>query len=365
MSLLLRNYGETDFITGLRFIAAAMVIAIHTQAFRDFGALGNVITDNGKYGVHIFFVISGFTIARTYRSSGGYGRFVGRRMMRIAPLYYLLILIAFVLMQNGTLPRGGWMDYYGVEPDSYNLLMHLTFLSGFDARIANSLLGVEWSIPVEVFWYLVLPLVLPVTMQAKRRLAIFLGLLVLAGLTRVADHLWLPDHAAHFMPFSYGALFYLGALAETWRNQARDLAPRQRVTLTGAAIVLFVIALVTDTGLNAALFAVATAGLIVWRESSVTYRGMLSRRPFIFLGSISYSLYLSHPLVLHLVVMSPVLQADTRIAGFGVALLLTTAFSVVTYLLVEYPSNALGRKLFGLSPSPDPHEPDQPHRHPA
>ncbi|MCR9114879.1 MAG: acyltransferase, partial [Rhodobacteraceae bacterium] len=232
MSLLLRNYGETDFITGLRFIAAAMVIAIHTQAFRDFGALGNVITDNGKYGVHIFFVISGFTIARTYRSSGGYGRFVGRRMMRIAPLYYLLILIAFLLMQNGTLPRGGWMDYYGVEPDSYNLLMHLTFLSGFDARIANSLLGVEWSIPVEVFWYLVLPLVLPVTMQAKRRLAIFLGLLVLAGLTRVADHLWLPDHAAHFMPFSYGALFYLGALAETWRNQARDLAPRQRVTLT-------------------------------------------------------------------------------------------------------------------------------------
>ena len=310
-------------------------------------------------------MISGFTIARAYRSSGGYGRFVGRRMLRIAPLYYLLILIAFLLMQNGTLPRGGWTDYYGVEPDSYNLLMHLTFLSGFDARVANSLLGVEWSIPVEVFWYLVLPLVLPIAARTRRRITVFLGLLVLAGLTRVADHLWLPDHAAHFMPFSYGALFYLGALAETWRDKAATLPSGRRRLLTLGSVGLFVIALITDTGLNAAMFAAATAGLMAWRESSLRHRGVLSRRPFIFLGSISYSLYLSHPLVLHLVLLQPVLQADSRIAGFGIALVLTTIFSVVTYLLVEYPSNALGRKLFGLQRSPDPHEPDHPHRHAA
>lgn len=82
-SKILRQYGDTDFITGLRAIAATMVIVIHTGAFRDFGQWGQAVTDAGKYGVDIFFVISGFTIAKTFNESRDYKSYLVRRMVRI------------------------------------------------------------------------------------------------------------------------------------------------------------------------------------------------------------------------------------------------------------------------------------------
>ena len=49
-----RNYGSTDFITGLRAIAATMVVMIHTGALLEFGIIGFNITMAGKYGVDFF-----------------------------------------------------------------------------------------------------------------------------------------------------------------------------------------------------------------------------------------------------------------------------------------------------------------------
>ena len=50
-----RSYGSTDFITGLRAIAATMVVIIYTGAFLEFGTIGFNITMAGKYGVDFFF----------------------------------------------------------------------------------------------------------------------------------------------------------------------------------------------------------------------------------------------------------------------------------------------------------------------
>ncbi|WP_338548086.1 acyltransferase family protein [Roseovarius phycicola] len=325
-----------------------MVIAIHTAAFRDFGTLGNNITDNGKYGVQIFFVISGFTIARTYRNATGFGSYFGRRMMRIAPLYIVVIAFAFYLLASGYNQPIYWMTLYNSEADAYNLLMHVSFMSGWDARVANSILGVEWSIPIEVFWYAVLPLVLPIASDQRRRFAIFLGLLVLAGMTKVAEHLILPKHAAHFMPLSYGAYFYLGAVAETLRDTFAKQPATFRRRVWYGSILLFAVTLCVDTGLNAAFFALATAGLIVARPGTHEVRGVLGRKPFLFLGSISYSLYLMHILVIRELGKSTALQDSNTLVFFGTALILTILVSMFTYLTIERPTNRLGARLFGL-----------------
>lgn len=361
MSYLVRSYGDSDFITGLRCIAATMVIMIHTGALRDFGTLGGIVTDNGKYGVQIFFVISGFTIARTWRAAGSFGPYFGRRLMRIAPLYYAIISLPFLLIFWGAIPRLYWMTHYDSAPDAYNLLMHLTFLSALDARVANSLIGVEWTIPIEVFWYAVLPLLLPLLLPvrlSRRRVAVILGaLLLLSGLIRAAAHLWLPPHAAHFLPLTYGAYFWLGALAERLRPEAQrwPLVRRSRATLGAGA--LFVLGLATDTGFNAAILGLATAGLIVCRPGSGERPGFLDYRPMLFLGSISYSLYLLHFLALMIMVRFPEIAEASGVARFAVAFLLTTALSVLTYTLIEYPSNRLGRRWFGGQrphPAPEP-----------
>lgn len=349
MTYLVRAYGDTDFVTGLRAIAAIMVVSIHTAAFRDFGWLGNTVTDNGKYGVHVFFVISGFTIARTYRNAETFGEYFGRRVMRIAPLYFFMILTGFFLIRSEVIPTPYWMEFYGTEADSYNLLMHLTFLSAWDARVAASILGVEWTIPIEMFWYAVLPLVLLVTSDTRKRWGLFLGLLVLAGLAKGVELLGLPKHSAHFLPFSYGAYFYLGALAESWRLRARDLPKHTTRLLTWAATALFVLGMVTDTGLSSAFLALATVGLIAFRGDARRRRGILCLWPLLFLGSISYSLYLIHPLAIELVAILPILTQNAGPGHFLVVLTITIALSVVTYSVIEYPSNRLGLRLFGLA----------------
>ena len=345
MSLFLRTYGDTDFVTGLRAIAAMMVVAIHTGALRDFGALGDIITDNGKYGVQIFFVISGFTIARTFGNAVSFKSYFGRRMMRIAPLYFVLILFTFYLTVAGIRAPIYWMTLYDNRPDAYNLLMHLTFLSAWDARVANSLIGVEWSIPIEVFWYAVLPMVLPIVATPRHRLLIVIAFLALAGLTKAAEHAVLPAHAAHFLPLSYGAYFYLGALAETWRRQAPDLPDQKRRTVYYASVGLFIVALCTDTGLNAAFFGLATVGIIATRTG--TARGFLALPPLIFLGSISYSIYLVHPLILSFLRTQTDLTSGSALAFFAITLGLTTIISMITYALIEIPTNRLGARLFG------------------
>ncbi len=347
MSYLVRQYGETDFVTGLRCIAASMVIVIHTGALRDFGTLGGIVTDNGKFGVQIFFVISGFTVARTYRSAGAFWPFFARRLLRVAPLYYLVVTAAFLLILWELLPRPYWMTLYDSAPDLYNYLMHISFLSAWDTRVANSLVGLEWSIPIEVFWYAVLPLLLPIPLTPRRVALVMVALLVVSGLTRAGSHLWLPQHGAHFLPLTYGAYFYLGALAERVRDRVQRRGAGWCRRAAWGAAALFAVGLITDTGFNAAILGLATAGLIAARPGGAEHRGFLCRRPMLLLGSVSYSLYLMHPFAVYLAAGLWPGEDRTAILFFAAVYALTVLLSLITYSLVEYPFNRLGVRLYG------------------
>ena len=183
---ILRSYGDTDFITGLRAIAATMVVMIHTNALNDFGVVGQAVTSAGKYGVDVFFVISGFTIAKTFTQARDYRSYLTRRIMRIVPLYWFVISIAMVLWLSGLFSMPYWMQTFGAQPDLYNFLIHLGMVSYLDYRIANSLLGVEWTIPIEVFWYVCLPFVIRFGETVLKTIGVILALLIL---TEIMSHI--------------------------------------------------------------------------------------------------------------------------------------------------------------------------------
>ena len=345
--MLLRQYGDTDFITGLRAIAALMVVAVHTRAFDGFGPVGEIASDNGKYGVQIFFVISGYTIAATYLKAGQFKPYFVRRLMRIAPLYYVAVLLFFTLIVTGAMVQPYFMQLYGSQPDAWNLISHLTFLSAWDARVANSLIGVEWTIPVEIFWYAVLPFLLPWRLTPRGFATVFFALLVLSGITRAVGELWLPKHAAHFMPTTYGAYFFLGAwcyhmraklLTDDGFNSARWLA---------AGYVIFVLALLTKTGMSAALMAVATALIIVSYRVRPGTAQVLRSRPFVLVGSVSYSIYLWHLLIVYLCVryLDGTYAELPELARFALVSGATLVLSIISYLLIERPTNAMGHRL--------------------
>lgn len=345
--MLLRHYGDTDFITGLRAIAALMVVAVHTRAFDGFGAIGEVASDNGKYGVQIFFVISGYTIAATYLKAGHFAPYFIRRLMRIAPLYYIAVLVFFALIVSGAMGAPYFMQLYGSQADAYNLLAHLSFLSAWDARVANSLIGVEWTIPVEIFWYAALPFLLAWRSTPRSFAMMFFALLILSGLTRAAGELWLPKHAAHFMPTTYGAYFFLGAWCHHMRAQMTDAPGFAAHRWLIAGYVIFALALLTKTGMSAALMALATALIIVCYRVRPGGIQLLRSRPFMLVGSVSYSIYLWHLLVVYLCVriMGGGYAALPDLAKFLLVSGATIALSIVTYLLIERPTNAMGRHL--------------------
>lgn len=89
------TYGATNFVTGMRAWAAIGVLLIHAggAGLRDLGTFGNRIADFGLTGVFAFFVISGFFVCYSYLNAHNFKAYIAKRLLRIAPLYFLFILV--------------------------------------------------------------------------------------------------------------------------------------------------------------------------------------------------------------------------------------------------------------------------------
>ena len=266
-----------------------MVVMIHTGMLADYGTVGQSITNAGKYGVQIFFVISGFTIAKTFSEAKNYTTYLTRRIMRIVPLYWLIITLAMVLWVSGMFSMPYWMQELGSQPDLYNYLMHLTMISYLDYRVANSILGVEWSIPIEVFWYICLPPLIYFGKTIPRAISMILALLVLTALlSLVAKKILGTSQPIKWSPIAHGHLFFMGVISYYLRDRFQSVTSCRPVIWIVGAVALFALAMVLDFGGRSAVLALSTAILIVcvtparatWVTRPLTARAML------FLGSI-------------------------------------------------------------------------------
>ena len=330
-----KRYGDTDFVTGLRAIAATMVVMVHTSALADFGPLGARISGAGAAGVQAFFVISGFSIASVLASRPTFGDFFIRRLVRIIPLYYLTLLIAF-LLTLASFPISGWRDTLGAAPPLMGLALDFTFLGWIFPQTANDLIGVEWSIPIEIFWYVVLAGLLPRLIRPRDWLFALIGLLILAAISRVfAEVVFERSLWAAWAPTTYGAWFVLGALAYHLRPKVRS-APRMiQISLCTAAILSFLLGLITDIGLTSMLIGLATALIIMAHPGSGVRFDPLSTRPMLFLGTVSYGIYLWHMFAIVLLIRG---EFESHLLLFLVTYALTVGVATASYILIERPA---------------------------
>jgi len=180
------------FITGLRGYAALMVFLIHTGNLYGINRpFFNRMTEFGKYGVIVFFVISSFTICLSIarKDKFNFKKYLSRRFFRIAPLYFLISIICFAF--GGAISGGAYyMHLFGLSPyDPLNLVTHLTFTSLLMQQYQNSLVGVEWTVPLEFAYYLVLPAIFFLT--KKNPLTVFV--LMILGLFLISHiNIYLP-----------------------------------------------------------------------------------------------------------------------------------------------------------------------------
>jgi peptidoglycan/LPS O-acetylase OafA/YrhL len=325
-------------IDGLRAVSILLVVLFHAHPG---------LVPGGFVGVDVFFVISGFLISRIILSQCDAGNFslssfYARRIRRIVPAL-LTVLIAtsaigwFVLLPDQFILLGKNIVASVAFAANLYQLGHASYFA-LDAG-DNPLLHL-WSLGVEEQFYILWPLTLLLLSGSTRRarwiwfigLASFcISLSIFAGYTDWAFYSPLP----RAWELLAGALLAERTLGN--RNSVRKMPDNLLSTLGIAAILVAAFAL-DRTRLFPGLYAllpVVGAALIIASPSGWVNRVLLSNRQMVFIGLISYPLYLWHwPLFSYLAILRNGVPTLLEIWAAGIAAII---LSVLTYRFVEIP----------------------------
>ncbi len=333
----------------LRAIAALMVVLVHMEGhltrlgYR--GGWPSVL--NG--GVDIFFVISGFIMwVTTANRTVTPWQFLYHRLLRIAPLYWILTTLTIALMvaapslyQGGQNGAGHIFASYLFIPAEHPLLhtMVPVLLPG-------------WTLNYEMMFYLLLAVCLPLR-PALRMTA----MITILGLLALSHPLW-PDDKSIPAYYTQSVIleFAFGMALGAFFISGRTIPSR-------AAVALVVIGALAMIGLSVldlprVIGAGIPAAMIVAGEVYFERAGGLNRLPVLsLLGDASYSLYLTHGLVLS-IVRQIWLRAGLSALPYNLPLFVVFAVSAscitafLSYRYVEQPILAIGRSQRWLAPAP-------------
>ncbi|HNP55090.1 MAG TPA: acyltransferase, partial [Ferruginibacter sp.] len=336
-----------------------LVILIHTQQYglnNPTGTLANII-NAGKNGVQLFYVASAFTLMLSFSNRKNKEKYPNRnfflrRFFRIAPMYYIGIL--YYLWQDGLGPRYWLGDAAGVSAG--NILSNFLFLHGFNPYWITSVVPGGWSIAVEMTFYAVFPWLASRIRNLNQAILLFVvSLLIRLLLERLlmphpmsSPDLW---YAYLFFYFpSQLPVFALGiVLYFIVTQKEQSIQPAYLLIL--AALWLYYQATGSGSifpshiqfGLGFLLLAFALSRYQpVWLVNPVT----------IYIGKLSFSMYLLHFAVLHWLqhfhctdfVSNPSVNYLIR---YGLVVLGTVGLSTLAYRLVELPMQEVGKRLIG------------------
>jgi peptidoglycan/LPS O-acetylase OafA/YrhL len=362
---------ELQSLTPLRGIAAIWVIVFHYVviyfAFRpeQFSSIFN----KGYLAVDMFFMLSGFVLSHVYwrtfatepeADAKKYWSFMGARVARLYPLHlfnlcqFLVVMLAFSFYQYGAAGRFDSIPLQG--PRSLTALVaNMAMLQGLKAsELAWNYPA--WSISVEFFAYLLFPLALPVVAQASTRTKLLMAAGALSGVGLFAYlsggnfNQWDgPITLLRCLPeFVLGALAYAGFRGALWPDWFRK-------DWTVAAVIASVLVLL-HFGVSDILIVAAFPALILTAVMNAGRAApLLNAAPLVWLGEISYSLYLAHGFVQYLatelLVRYGVQKATSLSLANSLWILLamcgaTLLIATFTYREVEVAGRSRLRKLF-------------------
>jgi peptidoglycan/LPS O-acetylase OafA/YrhL len=354
---------EIGALTGLRGIAAIWVYMWHAHSSfgLSLGAAGwhamNLLGAAGFLGVDVFFVLSGFVLAYNYGCDDllgqprKYGHFLWKRLARIYPVHLaaLVLLAGLVLAFAAAGHRFLPASRLTVE----GLVRSLTLTHAWAMPIAKTWNTVSWSISCEWAAYLCFPVI---AAFSKRLHSTFVVLAVTACLFSLLA--WVLHTGSHAGTMAYGlpriaAEFTAGVLLyRMWQLRAFERSRWGDWLGLGALVTLILGAnlMATNVSRYAAMLQMPILACAVV-YSLVVAKGwmqrLLSARPALFLGRISYSFYL-----VHLLVMSSVnilLGPARALTTIVISLLATGFLATLLYRAVEDPAR---RWMLALSARP-------------
>lgn len=336
-------------IQALRAFAVCLVIYAHSidSSFINYGnsiqASFLYLENWGAIGLDLFFVISGFIMTRiihSYESPNGWKRFAWKRIIRIVPTYWIISLVAALLILRKS----------SIAAEVF--LKTFLFFPIFETKFVFPVLDVGWSLSYEFYFYLLITLILVLGFK-KPELIICLLLILLStiGVFITTTSLLLRFLSSPILlEFAFGVA--CGMILDHfranvyWQRVGMFMAFALGISMMigsvfwGFGILSEAVVVVNDNyaaflrslvwGLPCALFLLGC--VLLERFYSLTIPAVLVR-----IGDASYSNYLLHGLIIvygHRLFLKMHLTADSYIIMLVV---LCTALSIVFYRLVEKP----------------------------
>lgn len=335
-------------LNGLRAIAALTVITSHVDEFSYlFGKheVGFRAKDMAQYAVTLFFVLSGFLITylllieKDKRGSIAFKKFYMRRILRIWPVYFLIVtIVGLLVIAGGILP----------EPKSHlpNILYYIFFIPNVPFALGGTFAALTplWSVGVEEQFYAFWPLLINKVRNIPKGLIVFIGCYLCIKV------------ALQYLPFtSIYHVFYITRLdcmaigglgAYFVLSQHKVLKLIYSIPVQLACWALFIGSLIVHSFhvfsiLDHELYSIIFLVLILNVSTNPISVIKLENKVFRFIGRISYGMYAYHMLFIFL--LSNWLTMPLKNLSNGTAMLVvyiltlsfTTAFSYASYELFE------------------------------
>ena len=333
----------------LRGYAAVAVILLHTEALGfhfHAGITQSVISAIGACGVPLFFALSAFSLLYGYGSrifdDRTALRFYTRRAFRICPLFYAMIVAWILFGRKVTWPE---------------IALNLTFLFPHEGK---SIVFAGWSLAIEWVFYWTFPIFALLARSASASTITFVTFVIVNLATRqVMPELGFSSSQVRQSVFRNLVFFQTGVLAFRLRGLYEHRLPKARA----AAIV---VACVVVPALMAALTRATPSDMVIVAVCGVVLACAFSGLPHWidnavsgYMGRVSYSLYLLHPLIILLLDLAGVYgyvkaTFGSLHLGLIVSCLLTVGVTAaaawVTYHVIEAPAIAFGDRLLTRSP---------------
>jgi peptidoglycan/LPS O-acetylase OafA/YrhL len=263
---------ELDVLRGL---AAVSVVMFHytTKYREEFGHSFNkkYDWDYGHYGVQLFFIISGFVIFLTIQNVKSLGEFARKRVIRLYPAYWACLITTFLIVRIFGLP--------GREISTRDAVIGLTMFQGLFKLPGVD--GAYWSLLPELLFYMFIGAIYYFKLLDKIRLigVVWLGLMVVNVFYKLPVIYVL-------LNLSFGMFFFAGILFYRIRF---GLADKYDHLLILCCLLTSVLAEPTVNNFLILLVFFSLFYLFVYQKLS-----FLSNRFLLFMGWLSYPLYLLH-----------------------------------------------------------------------
>jgi len=351
-------------IDGLRAFAVLAVLFYHAE----FDYYGIPPLPGGFFGVDIFFVISGYLISSNVlndlrKGCFSFHGFYERRARRLLPVLILILVVSFILAWKYLTPLL-ILDYSATALSSLFLATNFWFWnegSNYWAPtgLLRPLLHI-WSLSLEEQFYLIWPLVMVACWRFVKNPIITFSLLVIGALISFSvAHLYVlgsSDFLFYLLPARAWEFIAGAFLAYLEINYGRHRHPilSKVAPLTGLCCVLLSFSIKVEYLSVFTLLPVVGTMLIIWFSKSRNFvYEVLSTKPIVLIGLISYSLYMWHYVIYSFSRINYSFHSNNDKCA---VLILTFIVASISYIVIERPfrnfnivSSKIFKKVIGIS----------------